>query len=113
MTLESLTWIVVTNGLVQLAGLIVLVRYHIAIIRDHREMVRLIRGTAGLVYQENEKTRARLDELFGGGSRYGLGRPLSSYGYVRTLGWAPAVRRRRTAVPDLVPRRAVRRRGLA
>ena len=57
MTLEGLTWIVVVNGLVQLAGFIVM-------IRNHREIVRMTRGVAGLVYQESEKTRARLDELF-------------------------------------------------
>jgi hypothetical protein len=69
MLLENLTWIVIANGLVQLAGLIVIVRYHIVSLREHREIVRLIRGTAGLVYQESEGTRARLDELFGPGSR--------------------------------------------
>ena len=57
MTLEGLTWIVVVNGLVQLAGFIVM-------IQNHREIVRMTRGVAGLVYQESEKTRARLDELF-------------------------------------------------
>ncbi len=62
MTLESLTWIVVANGLVQLAGLVVIVT---VITRDHRETARMVRAVAGLVYQENEKTRARLDELFG------------------------------------------------
>jgi len=51
-----LTWIVVVNGLVQLAGLIVM-------IRNHREIVRMTGGVAGLVYQESEKMRARLDEL--------------------------------------------------
>jgi hypothetical protein len=67
--LEGLTWIVVANGLVQLAGLIVIIRYHIVSLREHREIMRLIRGTAGLVYQEDEKTRTRLDELFGPGPR--------------------------------------------
>jgi hypothetical protein len=57
MTLEGQTWIVVVNGLVQLAGFIVM-------IQNHREIVRMARGVAGLVYQESEKTRARLDELF-------------------------------------------------
>ena len=66
MSLENLTWIVIANGLVQLAGLIAIVRY---LVRNHREIVRMIRGTAGLVYQESEKTRTRLDELFGAGSR--------------------------------------------
>jgi hypothetical protein len=62
MTLEGLSWIVITNGLVQLAGLILM-------IRNHREIVRMTRGLAGLVYQESEKTRARLDELLGPASR--------------------------------------------
>ena len=66
MTLESLTWIVVVNGLVQLAGLLVIVTVSV---RNHREIVRMMRGVAGLVYQESEKTRARLDELLGPGSR--------------------------------------------
>jgi hypothetical protein len=62
MTLEGLSWIVIANGLVQLAGLILM-------IRNHREIVRMTRGLAGLVYQESEKTRARLDELLGPASR--------------------------------------------
>jgi hypothetical protein len=62
MTLEGLTWIVVVNGLVQLAGFIVM-------IRDHRGIVRMARGLAGLVDQESEKTRARLDELLGPDAR--------------------------------------------
>jgi hypothetical protein len=62
MTLEGLSWIVITNGLVQLAGLILM-------IRNHREIVRMTRGLAGLVYQESERTRARLDELLGPASR--------------------------------------------
>jgi len=66
MTLESLTWIVVVNGLVQLAGLLVIVTVSV---RNHREIVRMMRGVAGLVCQESEKTWARLDELFGPGSR--------------------------------------------
>jgi hypothetical protein len=62
MTFEGLSWIVIANGLVQLAGLILM-------IRNHREIVRMTRGLAGLVYQESEKTRARLDELLGPASR--------------------------------------------
>ncbi|MGH7334278.1 MAG: hypothetical protein ACREKS_16345 [Candidatus Rokuibacteriota bacterium] len=62
MTLEGLSWIVIANGLVQLAGLVMM-------IRNHREIVRMTRGLAGLVYQESEKTRARLDELLGPASR--------------------------------------------
>jgi hypothetical protein len=57
MPLEGLTWIVVVNGLVQLAGFIVM-------IQNHREIVRMTCGVTSLVYQESEKTRARLDELF-------------------------------------------------
>jgi hypothetical protein len=66
MTLEGLSWIVITNGLVQLAGLILGL---ILMIRNHREIVRMTRGLACLVYQESEKTRARLDELLGPASR--------------------------------------------
>ncbi len=66
MTLEGLSWIVITNGLVQLAALILGL---ILMIRNHREIVRMTRGLAGLVYQESEKTRARLDELLGPASR--------------------------------------------
>ena len=62
MTIEGLTWIVIANGMVQLGGLILM-------IRNHREIVRMTRGLAGLVYQESEKTRARLDELLGPASR--------------------------------------------
>ena len=62
MTLEGLSWIVIANGLVQLAGLILM-------IRNHREIVRMTRGLAGLVYQESEKTRARLDEFLCPASR--------------------------------------------
>jgi hypothetical protein len=62
MTLEGLTWIVLVNGLVQLAGFMVMVR-------NHREIVRMTRSVAGLTYQESEKTRARLDELLGPDSR--------------------------------------------
>jgi hypothetical protein len=61
MTLEGLTWIVVVNGLVQLAGLMVGV---VVLIRNHRQIMRMARDLTGLVHQENEKTRARLDELF-------------------------------------------------
>lgn len=56
MTLEGLTWIVVVNGLVQLVGLVLL-------IRGQRDIARMTRAVAGLVYQEEEKTRTRLEEL--------------------------------------------------
>lgn len=61
MTLDNLSWIVIVNGLVQLSGLLLL---GIILVRDYREMVRISRAVAGLVYQESEKTRARIDELF-------------------------------------------------
>jgi hypothetical protein len=61
MTLDNLGWIVIVNGLVQLAGLILL---GVVLVRGHRDVVRMSRAVAGLVYQENEKTRARLDEMF-------------------------------------------------
>lgn len=69
MTLEGLTWIVVVNGVVQLAGLVILGVY---LHRGHREILRMTRAVAGLVYQEEEKTRTRLEDLGArvlGGSR--------------------------------------------
>src|SRR6059036_896434 len=68
MTLQGLSWIVIANGLVQLAGLLAIIVMAVQAHREHREIMRLSRGVAGLVYQENEKIRARLDELFGSGS---------------------------------------------
>ena len=65
-TLEDPSWIVIANGLVQLSGLVLMI---VITIRGQREIVRMTRAVAGLVYQENEKIRARLDELFGSGSR--------------------------------------------
>ena len=62
MRLEGLTWIVVLNGLIQVSGLIVIIRYEL-------QLARMTRAVAGLVYQESDKTRARLDELFGRDSR--------------------------------------------
>ena len=62
MTLDGLTWIVMVNGLIQLSGLVVMISL---MIKGHREMTRMTRAVAGLVYQESDKTRARLDELFG------------------------------------------------
>ena len=50
MTLDGLTWIIVGNGVVQLVGLVIL-------IRGQRDMVRTVRAVAGLVYQEEQKTR--------------------------------------------------------
>ena len=62
MTLDGLTWIVVANGLIQLSGLVLMITL---MIKGHREMTRMTRAVAGLVYQESDKTRTRLDELFG------------------------------------------------
>jgi hypothetical protein len=59
MIVDSLSWIVIVNGLVQLSGLLLL---GIFLVRGHREVVRMSRAVAGLVYQESEKTRAHLDE---------------------------------------------------
>ncbi len=61
MTLEGLGWMVFVNGFVQLTGLLVLGS---VLVRGHRDVVRMSRALAGLVYQESEKTRARIDELF-------------------------------------------------
>lgn len=63
---EHLPWIVIVNGLVQLTGLIVIL---VIGIRHYRELVRLDRAIAGLIYQESEKTRAYLDQFFGSRSR--------------------------------------------
>jgi hypothetical protein len=60
MTLKNLGWIVIANGLVQLAGLLLL---GVFLVRGHREVVRMTRAVAGLVYQESERTRARIDEV--------------------------------------------------
>ena len=63
---EDLSWIVILNGGIQLTGLVVILALGI---QGYRELRRLGRATAGLVNQESEKTRARLDELFGSSSR--------------------------------------------
>ena len=62
MTFQDLSWIVIANGLVQLGGLVAIL---VISIRHYRELVRLDRAIAGLVYQESEKTRAYLDQFFG------------------------------------------------
>jgi len=77
MTFEGLTWIVVVNGAVQLAGLVLLgvflIRGQSEIVRGLQEITRMTRAMAGLVYQEEEKTRALLQDLLkatpGGGAR--------------------------------------------
>ena len=70
MTFEGLTWIVVVNGAVQLAGLVFL---GVFLSRGLQEITRMTRAMAGLVYQEEEKTRALLQDLLkatpGGGAR--------------------------------------------
>jgi hypothetical protein len=66
MTLEGLTWIVVVNGIVQLAGLVLL---GVLLTRGQREIARITRAVAGLVYQEEEKTRTRVEELLARGAR--------------------------------------------
>jgi hypothetical protein len=65
-THEELSWIVIANSVVQLAGLVVIIALAI---RGFRESARLSRAIAGLLSQESEKTRARLDELLGPQSR--------------------------------------------
>jgi len=57
MTLEGLTWIVVVNGLVQFAGLITLVILAVRGLRAAGEISWMTRAVAGLVIQEEEKTR--------------------------------------------------------
>lgn len=73
MTLDGLSWIVIANGLVQLAGLVVMIVIAVHGIRkterEHLEIMRLSRSVAGLTYQETEKIRAKLDELLGAGPR--------------------------------------------
>lgn len=56
----DLSTIVIVNWVIQLTGLVVLVALFI---HGYRELHRLGRATAGLVYQENEKTRERIDEI--------------------------------------------------
>lgn len=60
MTLGGLTLIVVLNGVVQLAGLVLL---GVFLIRGQQDIARMTRAVAGLVYQEEEKTRTLLKEL--------------------------------------------------
>lgn len=56
MTPDGLTWIIVGNGVVQLVGFVIL-------IRGQRDMVRTVRAVAGLVYQEEQKTRLLVRDL--------------------------------------------------
>lgn len=60
MTLQDLSWIVVVNGLAQLTGLVLL---GAILIRGQREIARIARAVGAMVYQEEEKTRTRLEEL--------------------------------------------------
>jgi hypothetical protein len=59
-TLEGLAAIVLANALLELAGLAIL---GLTVVRSRRDLHRVIRAVAGLVYQESEKTRARMDEV--------------------------------------------------
>jgi len=56
MTLEGLAWIVVVNGVVQLAGLVIL-------ILGQREIARRVRPLASFIYQEEKKTRILLNDF--------------------------------------------------
>lgn len=51
MTLEGLSWIVITNGVVQLTGLVVMIVIAVyglrKTAREHHELMRLSRGVAG------------------------------------------------------------------
>lgn len=60
MTLEWLIWIAVINGAVQLVGFAIL-------ILGQRELMRMVRAVAGLVYQEEQKTQILVRDLFSGG----------------------------------------------
>lgn len=57
MPTDSLPWLIVLNGAVQLAGLVLLA---LITIRGHRELARIGRAIAGHVIQEEEKTRAEI-----------------------------------------------------
>lgn len=69
MTHEGLAALFVVGAVVHLAVLGFAIWAVIDVGRMTREVVRMTRAVAGLVYQEEEKTRARLDELFGRGAR--------------------------------------------
>ena len=60
MTPEGITWLVVATGFVQFVGVIVL-------IVGQREILRTLRAVAGLVYQEEQKTRILLNDLLSRG----------------------------------------------
>jgi ABC-type phosphate transport system auxiliary subunit len=61
-TLEGLAWIILVNGVLEVAGLALV---GVVVVRSRRGLDRFIRAVAGLVYQESEKTRARIDEGLG------------------------------------------------
>jgi hypothetical protein len=63
MSLADLGWIVIVNGLVQLAGLLVLVILAVKGLRAVSDISRMVRAVAGLVVQEEEKTRGLVQEL--------------------------------------------------
>ena len=60
MTLESLTWLVAVSGSVQLVSVILL-------ILGRRKILRTLRAVAGLVYQEEQKTRILINDLLSRG----------------------------------------------
>ena len=59
-SIYDLSMIVVIHAVIQLLGLVALV---VLFIRGWRQMTRIGRATAALIYQENDKTRARVDEV--------------------------------------------------
>lgn len=69
MTVGDVGWIVIVNGLVQLSGLLALGFLAVRGLRELREVARMTRAVAGLVHQESDTTRTRLDELLGPRSR--------------------------------------------
>ena len=77
-SLHDVSMVVIVNGVIQLTGLVVIIaltikgfrdmrRGHEELARGHAELKRLDIVIGGLVYQEDEKTRAlitaRFDEL--------------------------------------------------
>ena len=62
MTHEGISWLVILGSSIQLTGLAVILAIGF---RWYRELVRLGRVTGAFINQESEKTRARMDELFG------------------------------------------------
>jgi hypothetical protein len=63
MSLADLGWMVFVNGLAQLAGLLVLVLLAVRGLRAMADLSRMVRAVAGLVIQEEERTRGLIQEL--------------------------------------------------